>query len=81
MGHANTARQLDALLALVDRFGNVHLHNNEGQWDQHNVVDDGTADLKKVVTALRGRYRGNTIIESRDLESGVSSKAVLERSL
>jgi sugar phosphate isomerase/epimerase len=81
MGHANTARQLDALLALVDRFGNVHLHNNEGQWDQHNVVDDGTADLKKVVTALRGRYRGNMIIESRDLDSGVSSKAVLERSL
>jgi len=81
MGHANTARQLDAMLALAERFGNVHLHNNEGQWDQHNVVDDGTADLGKVIAALRGSYRGNIIIESRDLESGVRSKAVLERTL
>lgn len=81
MGHANTAGQLEAMLALVERFGNVHLHNNQGQWDQHNVVDDGTADLDKVLSVLRDRYRGNMIIESTDLESGVRSKAVLERSL
>jgi sugar phosphate isomerase/epimerase len=59
----------------------VHLHNNEGQWDQHNVIDDGTADLEKVVRVLRDSYRGNIVIESTDLESGLRSKGVLERML
>ncbi|MGQ9587709.1 MAG: sugar phosphate isomerase/epimerase family protein [Thermoplasmata archaeon] len=81
MGHANTAGQLDAFLALVDRFGNVHLHNNEGNWDQHNVIDEGSADLAKVVSVLRKSYRGNIIIESTDLESGIESKRKLEQLL
>jgi len=81
MGHANTSGQIDAMLAHSGRFRNVHLHNNEGQWDQHNVIDEGTADLEKVVSALRGGYTGNLIIESTDLETGVRSKAILERLL
>lgn len=78
MGHANTAAQVDEFLELAGRFGNVHLHNNEGQWDQHNRIDDGSADVRKVVSVLRKSYTGNIIIESVDLESGVASKAVLE---
>jgi sugar phosphate isomerase/epimerase len=78
MGHANTAGQMDEMLKLVDRFKNVHLHNNDGQWDQHNRVDDGSADLPKIVSALKRSYRGNIIIESTDLESGAQSKRVLE---
>lgn len=81
MGHANTSGEIDAMLGLVDRFGNVHLHNNEGQWDQHNIVDDGTADLDKVVSVLKARYKGNIIIESTDLETGLRSKDILERIL
>ena len=78
MGHANTAGQMDEMLKLVDRFKNVHLHNNGGQWDQHNRVDDGSADLSKVASVLKKSYRGNIIIESTDLESGTQSKRVLE---
>lgn len=81
MGHANTAGQLEAMLSLVDRFGNVHLHNNQGQWDQHNVIDDGTADLARVLSVLKVRYKGNIIIESTDLETGLESKAILDRML
>lgn len=81
MGHANTSGQTEAMLALADRFGNVHLHNNEGQWDQHNVIDEGTGDLEKVVRVLRDSYRGNIVIESTDLESGLRSKGILERML
>lgn len=81
MGHANTAGQLDDMLKLVSRFTNVHLHNNEGQWDQHNKVDEGSANLGKVVAALRGSYKGNIIIEATDLESGIESKGILERLL
>jgi sugar phosphate isomerase/epimerase len=78
MGHANTAGQMDEMLRLVDRFKNVHLHNNDGQWDQHNRVDDGSADLSKVASVLKKSYTGNIIIESTDLESGTQSKRVLE---
>ncbi|OGS42580.1 MAG: hypothetical protein A3K67_02330 [Euryarchaeota archaeon RBG_16_62_10] len=78
MGHANTARQVDEFLELVDRFGNVHLHNNEGQWDQHNKIDDGSADIRTVVSVLKRAYRGNIVIEATDLETGVESKRTLE---
>jgi sugar phosphate isomerase/epimerase len=81
MGHANTAGQMDEMLRLVDRFKNVHLHNNDGQWDQHNRVDDGSADVLKVVSVLKRSYRGNIIIESTDLESGEQSKRFLEELL
>ncbi len=81
MGHANTVHQVDEFLALSDRFRNVHLHNNEGQWDQHNRIDDGSADLAKVVKVLRDSYKGNIVIESVNLESGAESKAVLKRLL
>lgn len=81
MGHANTAGQLDDFLKLVDRFGNVHLHNNHGQWDQHNVIDDGSADLGRVIAALKRAYSGNIIIEATDLSSGVASRAILEKLL
>lgn len=81
LGHANTAGQVGEMLALVDRFRNVHLHNNEGQWDQHNVIDDGTADIGKVAAVLKRSYKGNIVIESTDLESGIQSKARLEKLL
>jgi len=81
MGHANTAGELDSMLALSTRFRNVHLHNNEGKWDQHNRIDEGTADLDKVISALRRSYNGNYVIESLDLQEGVESKAVLEKIL
>lgn len=81
MGHANTSGELDNMLKLVPRFRNVHLHNNGGQWDQHNVIDDGTADLEKVVSVLKASYSGNIVIESTDIGPGVQSKVILERLL
>ncbi|OGS45017.1 MAG: hypothetical protein A3K76_01610 [Euryarchaeota archaeon RBG_13_57_23] len=81
MGHANTTGQLEDMLKLADRFTNVHLHNNEGRWDQHNRIDEGSADLDKVVSVLKRSYKGNIIIEATDLESGAESKRILERLL
>lgn len=80
MGHANTAGQIDELLEHVRLFRNVHLHNNDGSWDQHDVIDRGSADLVKVMSSIRrGGYSGNYVIESTDLESAVESKQVLQR--
>ncbi|HIH02135.1 TPA: sugar phosphate isomerase/epimerase [Thermoplasmata archaeon] len=78
MGHANTAGEVDAMLSHIDRFANVHLHNNDGSWDQHCAIDQGTADVSKVVPAiLGGGFKGNMIIESTDLEGALESKRVL----
>ncbi len=78
LGHANTTRNVDEFLPLVNRFINVHLHNNGGQWDEHKVIDDGTADVAKVVSVLKESYRGNLIIESTDLETAIVSRSKLE---
>jgi len=78
VGHANTTGNIDSFLRIVRRFTNVHLHNNFGQWDEHRVIDDGTADIAGVVRALKQSYKGNMIIESTDLESGLTSKSRLE---
>jgi sugar phosphate isomerase/epimerase len=82
MGHANTAGQVDDLLKHVKRFRNVHLHNNNGTWDQHNAIDDGTADVAAVVQTIEhSSYGGNYIIESTDMLSAVGSKDMLTRLL
>ena len=81
LGHANTADQVDAFLMHRLRFRNIHVHNNDGTWDQHKVIDQGTAPLEKVVRAIRDGYEGNWIIESLNLEDGVRSKPILERLL
>lgn len=82
LGHANTAGQVEDLLRHVKSFKNVHLHNNDGSWDQHKVIDDGTADVAAAVSAIvKSGYHGNYIIESTDLSSGLISKEVLVRLL
>ena len=78
MGHANTAGEVDAMLAHVDLFTNVHLHNNDGSWDQHCTIDQGTAEVSEVVASvLKGGFRGSMVIESTDLEGGLESRRVL----
>ena len=78
MGHANTAGQVEEFLRHSSMFRNVHLHNNDGSWDQHNPIDVGTADVRAVVDAIeQSGYGGNYIIESTDLASGVVSRDLL----
>ena len=79
MGHANTAGQVREMLSRASLFRNVHLHNNDGTWDQHRVIDQGTADLHGVISHLRrSGYSGNYIIEATGLEDAVKSKGILE---
>ena len=78
MGHANTAGQVEEFLKHSPMFRNVHLHNNDGSWDQHNQIDVGTADVRAVVRAIeQSGYEGNYIIESTDLASGIVSRNLL----
>lgn len=78
IGHAHTMGQVDAMVETFgDRIVNVHIHDNHGQKDEHLTIGDGTVDFDRVLGLLKG-YRGNYIIESKNLESAVESQSRLK---
>ena len=81
IGHANTVNQIDEIIDLLgDRIKNVHIHDNNGANDDHMTIGDGKIDFKKVLKRL-SKYSGKYIIESRTLESAVTSKERLKELL
>lgn len=77
-GHAHTAGTAEEFLRRPDIIGNVHLHDNEGKWDQHLPPGKGTMDFAGVFAALKG-YRGNFVYETRNLEEARQSSAGILR--
>ncbi|MCL2148882.1 MAG: sugar phosphate isomerase/epimerase [Methanomassiliicoccaceae archaeon] len=78
IGHANTMGAIDGCIDAFDgRIANVHIHDNLGKNDDHMTIGDGNIDFTHVLSRLRG-YRGDYIIESRNLASSVESKKRLE---
>lgn len=81
IGHANTTGQIEAMIdTFSDRIANVHIHDNMGERDEHLTLGEGSIDFQHVISMLKG-YTGNYIIESKNLDSAVRSKKVLERLL
>ncbi len=78
VGHANTAGTVDDFLAHVERFANVHIHDNGGKRDEHLPVGDGSVDFKKVMADLR-TYKGRLVIEARSLIDAELSKERLTK--
>jgi len=81
VGHANTTGNLDDYLAAADRVRNIHIHDNNGGWDDHMVLGAGNLPLARIVSALKPSFRGRWVIESRDLEEGIRSRDVLGKLL
>jgi sugar phosphate isomerase/epimerase len=81
VGHANTTGNLDDYLAVADRVQNIHIHDNNGGWDDHLVLGSGNIPVARIVSALKQSFRGRWVIESRNLAEGVQSRDVLERLL
>jgi sugar phosphate isomerase/epimerase len=79
IGHAHISGNIEGFMGLADRFINVHIHDNEGKYDQHLVLGKGTCDLKGLVSRLEPGYKGNWVIECTDLEQGVESRDILGR--
>ena len=74
IGHANTVNQIDEIIDLLgDRIKNVHIHDNNGNNDDHMTIGDGKIDFGKVLKRL-SNYKGRYVIESRTLESAVISR-------
>jgi sugar phosphate isomerase/epimerase len=78
IGHANTMGKIDECIdAFKGRIANVHIHDNVGKNDDHSTIGDGVIDFVDVLSKLKG-YKGNYIIESRNMESAIVSKKRLE---
>jgi sugar phosphate isomerase/epimerase len=81
IGHANTTGQIHEMIDLLgDRIGNIHIHDNKGNNDDHMTIGDGNIDFVPVIKRL-SKYKGRYVIESRSLESAVKSKGILEKML
>ena len=76
-----TMGQIDAMVETFgDRIVNVHIHDNNGQRDEHLTIGDGGIDFDRVL-GLLSSYRGNYIIESKNLDSAVESQSRLKKML
>ncbi|MFQ5711463.1 MAG: sugar phosphate isomerase/epimerase family protein [Candidatus Geothermarchaeales archaeon] len=79
VGHANLAGE-DPIDRYVSDFGDVlthiHVHDNDGKLDSHDVVGKGSIDWPPIFSRLREiKYRGLVVIEAFSLEDALSSYA------
>ena len=86
IAHANLRVEVNTTEAILaryaDRLQHVHLHDNNGQADQHLPLGAGTIDVPRMVRALRNsRYDGTITLEvfSRDRRHLEYSRDVLRR--
>ncbi|PKK86408.1 MAG: hypothetical protein CVT48_01320 [Thermoplasmata archaeon HGW-Thermoplasmata-1] len=81
IGHSNSTSGPRSFLEsdfLMSRLANMHLHDNNGDGDPHMAIGEGGIDFDSAIKKILGcGYRGNFVIEARDLESGVRGKAKL----
>jgi sugar phosphate isomerase/epimerase len=76
VGHANTAAAVEPFLRMS--IDHVHLHDNNGQIDQHLTLGSGNIDWNRVVNTLR-QYKGIFVLELRTIDEGARSLAFLRR--
>lgn len=55
----------------------IHAHNNHGERDEHNCIDNGTFQWEKTLELLKGGNLRKIIIENRE-EDCLKSKKILE---
>ncbi len=78
IGHAYTADRLEDFLDKSLDPINIHLHDNEGEDDIHLPLGEGEIDWPMVIKSL-DHYKGNFVIEGREIEELVKSKKILKK--
>lgn len=60
IGHVNCFSQRKIIESWVremgDRVKHIHIHNNNGWRDQHNILPEGTIPMKETLDILKKRY-------------------------
>ncbi len=85
-GHVNTAVQsgkfgidlMDFIDGIKSRIIHIHAHNNYGDKDSHNSIDEGNFPWKEVLDKLKDQNLKKIIIENRTKEEVIKSKKLLE---
>lgn len=77
IGHANTNGNIADFLKIKDRFINMHVHDNPGDMDRHQVIGEGNIDLGRWLQAFRP-FSGRYVIEARELERSLVSRDRLQ---
>jgi len=76
-GHGNLGDGLRTLEELKDRLISIHLHDNDGIDDQHNIVFTGTIDWRRFVKILvRSSYKKCVSMESAMYDPEISDEEV-----
>lgn len=82
LGHAHVAGHWDEFFEIVERIRNVHVHDNQGDNDDHLTLDEGTVPWRDAVRRLRrAGYDGTFVVESRTHASGAASRRLLQQAL
>jgi sugar phosphate isomerase/epimerase len=58
---------------------NIHAHNNYGEEDEHNSIEDGNLDWKDLLNKLKGSNLKKIVIENDDKDDVIKSKKALEK--
>jgi len=76
IGHANTTNEIEGFFDRQgERIVHLHIHDNDGKVDSHNMIGDGTVPWKVVASRLsKSGFDGSAIIESvRGLPESIRS--------
>lgn len=76
VGHANTAGVIDSFAQL--KIDHVHLHDNNGQTDEHLPLGMGNINWEQTMQAIK-RYKGIFVLESKTLDEGIQSLTFFKR--
>jgi sugar phosphate isomerase/epimerase len=79
IGHAHINSQIFEMMEEKNRFGNVHVHDNNGKRDLHRIIGTGSVPFDKFMGELVSSYSGNIIIEANNLEEGIESCEALKK--
>lgn len=76
VGHANTANAIDPFSKM--QIDHVHLHDNNGQADEHLPLGLGNINWEQTMLVFR-HYKGIFVLESKTLDEGIQSLSYLKR--
>jgi sugar phosphate isomerase/epimerase len=77
VGHANTMGNLRDFLELD--ISHFHLHDNNGENDDHYHIGGGNIDYSMLENTLKNRIRAVKIIENKNEEDVMKSMAALKK--
>jgi sugar phosphate isomerase/epimerase len=77
VGHANECGNLDAFLTAP--FAHVHLHDNGGKYDSHEVIGKGNIDFDKVIMRVRENDIKAPVIEVGSFAGAIETLSILTK--